>query len=679
MRFAHFQFDPREDKLGEGPSSEVFRAVDTKLGRTVALKLLRPHVEFDPNARERFEREAKHTSDLAHPNIATVFEYGEDRGTSFIAMEYLEGRPLDRILREHRLEYSEGMAIALQVADALSLVHERGFVHRDLKPANLMVLPDGQVKLLDFGICRSSADKSITQEGLLIGTVLYMSPEQVLGEEVDTRSDVFALGAVFYHAFTGELPFPGKSFPEVCLTILEASPRRPTEIREDFPAPLEAFLLKCLSREKSERYARGADALAALQAVSETLRLTSGPERPVAISGRMLVPPFQTDKAHAGFAGGLRNDLKTALERSTHLDVELLDEEPGPGERSGAFLLRATLDLDGQRGRIHYHLDRAHGPDLTETSLLLEEEIEHEDPNEWSLQSKLTGSLVRAIKRRISRYAVAPPAEARLHPGRAERIALEAHEILHRATSRHLISAMAKLRAALKEDESCVLAHAFLAEANVRKFLYWDGDVSFLQEAREEARRALALDAFSAHAHTALGFADLVSGNVGEAQRELRLAIQIDHDEWLAHRLLGGLFTRLENDEAAAPILHRAIALRPTHIGSYDHFYRVLCRLDRYEEAIETGERALALARKHLGEVPDDQEARLHAALLQGRMGLLDEARATVREARRRAPKDPYTLFHAALVHALVDDPEEALALLKEAQERGFHIESEAA
>src|SRR5262245_27021181 len=161
MRFAHFEFDPAKDRLGEGPQSEVFRAVDSRLGRTVALKILRPHVEFDPQAKERFEREAKHTSHLAHQNIATIFEYGEARRTSFIVMEYLEGRTLDKIIKDHRLGFEEGVRIAVQVASALALVHERGLIHRDLKPANVMVLADGTVKLLDFGICRSTNERAI--------------------------------------------------------------------------------------------------------------------------------------------------------------------------------------------------------------------------------------------------------------------------------------------------------------------------------------------------------------------------------------------------------------------------------------------------------------------------------------------------------------------------------------
>jgi tetratricopeptide (TPR) repeat protein/predicted Ser/Thr protein kinase/TolB-like protein len=682
MRFAHFQFNPKADKLGEGPSSEVYRAVDTQLGRTVALKILRPHIEFDPAAKERFEREAKHTSNLAHQNIATVFEYGQDRGTSFIAMEYLEGRTLDRILRDHRLDYEEGMRIALQVCAAVGLVHERGLIHRDLKPANIMVMDDGAVKLLDFGICRSSAESNITQEGMLVGTVLYMSPEQVLGEDIDFRSDVFALGSVFYHAFTGELAFPGKTFPEVCLSILESKPRRPSEIRSGFPPPLEEFLLRCLSREKKDRYPNGPDARGALLAVSDKIKVTSSADRPSTLAGKICIPPFllrdETETAEA-FAGGMRADLSTELIRSTHLDVTLPEGDELPRDADG-FVLRGTLDLEGDRGTVDVVLERGRpGSNGTgDTALIWHDRIEQHDNDEWGLQAKLVGALVRSLKRRLTEYALAPPPEVQRDPAKAENLAHRAHDLLHRGTTRHLMAAVATFRVALKEDEHCKLAHAGLAESYVRKFMYWDGDVSFLQEAREHAQRALTLDTFSAEAHTALGFAHLMSGDLTEAQRELRLAIQIDHEEWLAHRLLGGLLARTGNYEGASPLLQRAIVLRPAHIGSYDHLYNVLCRLDRYEEAIGVADRGMAAAKKHLQEVPDDQEARVHLALLQARMGLADEAYETIEEARGRAKKDPYTLFHAGCVHALLDEPEQAVRLLTEAQERGFYLQSEA-
>ena len=678
MRFAHFQFDPEKDRLGEGPSSEVFQAIDLRLGRTVALKILRPHVEFDPQAKSRFEREAKHTSNLAHPNIATVFEYGQDRGTSFIAMEFLEGRTLDKILKDKRLDYEVGLRIALQVASALKLVHERGLIHRDLKPANIMVLEGGQVKLLDFGICRSTGEASITQEGMLVGTVLYMSPEQVLGDDLDARSDVFSLGSVFYHAFTGELPFPGKSFPEVCMSILESAPKRPSEIRPGFPARLEEFLLRCLSREVDRRYANAGAAYGALTAISDNLRLSSSADRPTAIQGKIMIPPFDL-QAETGdtknFALSLRKDLRTELARATQLDVTLSEAaQPMMGD---AFVLRGTLELGLKKAVLDYVLEKANANGRHETTHIAHDHIERADEDEWSLQAKLVGQVVRSVKKQLTEYASSPPPEERRDPIKAESLARRAHEILHRGTTKHLMAAIATFRAALAEDPSCVLAHAGMGEAMARKFLYWDGEVTFLQEARDSCQRALAIDPFSAEAHTSLGFAHLMSGDTDEAQREFRLAIQIDHEEWLAHRLLGALLGRLGNNEAASPLLQRAIALRPKHIGSYDHLYNVLCRLDRYNEAIEVADRGIAMARKHILEVPDDQEARLHAGMLLARMGLADDARVMVEQARERSPKDAYTCFHCACVLALLGSVEQALALLKEAQERGFYLRAE--
>ena len=693
MRFAHFQFDPRTDKLGEGPSSEIYKAVDTRLGRTVAVKILRPHVEFDPQAKERFEREAKHTSNLAHPNIATIYEYGQDRGTSYIAMEYLEGRTLDKVLKDHRLDYEEGMRIALQVGSAIALVHQRGLIHRDLKPANIMVLDDGQVKLLDFGICRSTGESNITQEGMLVGTVLYMSPEQVLGEDLDVRSDVFALGSVFYHAFTGELAFPGKSFPEVCLSILESTPKAPVDVRQGFPDPLQEFLLRCLQREPRERYPHGGAAYGALLAISDNLRVSASGELPTSLRGRVWIPPITVKEGapdSESFAGSLRRDLRSELQRSTNLEVDLPDSDELPADLGNAFVMRGTLALRGEEALLDYVLERttisrngngqvngSAGQATADTRHIFHEQLRLSDNDEWGLQAKLVSSLVRSIKRRLSEYQLSPPPEERRDPAKAANLARRAHEVLHRGTTRHLMASIATFRQALKEDPSCILAHSGLAEALVAKYVYWDGEVTFLQEARESAQRALAVDPFCAEAHTSLGFAHMMSGDHEEAQREYRLAIQVDHDEWLAHRLLGGLLNRLGTYEGAAPLLTRATVLRPTHIGSYDHLYNALCRLDRYEEAIEVADRGIATARKHLKEVPDDQEARLHMALLSARMGLAEDARRIAEEARQVAPKDAYTCFHAALVYALLGDADTALELLKEARERGFYLETE--
>ncbi|MDP6386170.1 MAG: serine/threonine-protein kinase, partial [Planctomycetota bacterium] len=166
MQFAHFQFDPETDRIGEGALSEVYRAEDMNLGRPVALKILRAHAEIDPQAERRFKREAKHASSLAHEHIATIYEYGEDKGTSFIAMEFLEGETLDKVIKGRTLGFEECLRIAVQVTSALELVHQAGILHRDLKPGNVLLQRNGKLKLLDFGIARARDETNITQQGV---------------------------------------------------------------------------------------------------------------------------------------------------------------------------------------------------------------------------------------------------------------------------------------------------------------------------------------------------------------------------------------------------------------------------------------------------------------------------------------------------------------------------------
>jgi serine/threonine protein kinase/tetratricopeptide (TPR) repeat protein len=682
VKFAHFEFDPEQDRLGEGPQSEVFRAVDTRLGRTVALKVLRPHVELDPAAAQRFDREAKHTSSLEHKNIGTIYEYDKWRGTSYIAMEYMEGRTLDKIVKDGPISFEEGVRIGRQVTAALALVHERGLVHRDLKPANIMVLEDGTVKLLDFGICRSGNEAGITQSGMLVGTVLYMAPEQVRGEEVTPRTDVFALGSVLYHATTGSLPFPGRSFPEVCMAILDGTPLLPSEQRSGFPQPLEGFLLRCLGRDPRERWANGAAAHGALLSVAETMRLSTGLVKSASVKGRVLITPLivRDGNDHANqFAGSLRRDLSSELSRSTQLRITLLENEqlPDNGE-NGTYVMRGRLELDGPRGVLDYVIERANGAKLDDTSELWRDRVEAVDEDEWGLQAQLVGTVARAVKRKLADFALAPSNHVvRRDPQAATAFCFHAHEVLHKGTTKHLLAAVSSFRRAVEADSNCALAYAGLGESHVRKFLYWDGDVSFLEEAEQYARRAIALDPTCAEAHTSLGFAFSVGGRRRDAQREYRLALQIDNDEWLAHRLLGALLARDGNHKGASPLLRRAIALRPSHIGSYDHLYEVLCSLDRYEEALEIADRGIQAARRNLSRVPDDQDARLHLALLLARMGSRDEALAEVARARELAPKDGFTAFHIACVHSLLGDVETGLAALLEAQARGYYVQSE--
>ncbi len=249
--------------LGMGGMGEVYLTHDTRLDRKVALKILPPEVALDQDRMQRFIREAKAASALSHPNVATIYDVGEAEGTSLIAMEYVEGETLAARINGCPMDPSEIVEIGIQVADALDAAHSKGITHRDIKPANLMLTPRRQVKVLDFGLAKitrtesqpvSSDGATGTSPGVVMGTIQYMSPEQVLGHEVDHRSDLFSLGVTFYEMATGRLPFVGKTATETMDRVLHAEPEAISRFSEKMPAELERIVRKCLEKERERRY-----------------------------------------------------------------------------------------------------------------------------------------------------------------------------------------------------------------------------------------------------------------------------------------------------------------------------------------------------------------------------------------------------------------------------------------
>ena len=249
--------------LGKGGMGEVYRARDTKLDRTVALKILPADVATDAERMRRFVSEAKAASALNHPHVATIYEIGEAEGVRFIAMEYVEGQTLAAKINGTPLAINEILELGSQIADALDEAHSKGITHRDIKPANVMLTPRGQVKVLDFGLAKITRPQSIdsnistlakTQSGVVMGTVPYMSPEQALGREVDQRSDLFSLGVVLYEMATGHSPFAGASTTETLDRILHAQPEAMARFNYDVPAELERIVRKCLEKERERRY-----------------------------------------------------------------------------------------------------------------------------------------------------------------------------------------------------------------------------------------------------------------------------------------------------------------------------------------------------------------------------------------------------------------------------------------
>jgi non-specific serine/threonine protein kinase len=577
-RILHYEITQR---LGAGGMGEVFRALDTRLGREVALKFLPAGHQADPQSRARLINEARAASLLRSPNIAVTYDLGEHDGSIFIVMEYVEGELVSTRIARGPLEPRDAVDIAMQVADALDEAHARGIVHRDIKSGNLIITDRGLVKVMDFGLAKflpealRTADSTTLQQtsaGVVLGTVYYMSPEQVLGRQVDHRSDLFSLGVVVYEMVTGRVPFEGDSLTAVADRILHENPAPLAKVAPRAPTELEGLVRKALEKDPSFRYQSARDLYLDLRTLLRAIEggaglrpvdprattiLGFGPAAVAAQENAVAVMTFSNitkeaidDWIGSGIAETVTADLKTvgglsvisraqifdALKNLSRDDTAVLDDRLAidVGRRVGAtWIVGGGYQRLGDMVRI-----TAHFIDVRTSTLVRTVKVDGRISEIFDLQDKIVYELTQGLNLELRGSEIA-------QIERDETRSVEAYE----AYSRGMLSlrtgsrdsldrAIFLFEKATEHDPSYASAWAALGNA-------YDLKASFLNlpELAERAlrfeRRAIEINPRLPDAHRWLGGALMTLGRVDEAIQAHREALLIDPRNAAAHSGLG--------------------------------------------------------------------------------------------------------------------------------------------
>jgi serine/threonine protein kinase/tetratricopeptide (TPR) repeat protein len=541
--------------IGTGGMGRVYRAIDTRLGRTVAIKLLLWELTDDPAYRNRLLREARAVSALSHPNIVVLYDISCNEGVDFLVMEYLPGSSLKKLIPPQGFALTQVVNIGVQAASALAAAHLAGVVHRDVKPANILVADSQVVKVLDFGIAKLPRDATVTNltgGGQIVGTIAYMSPEQTRGEEADAGSDLFSLGCVLYEAATGRAPFGGTGKLAMMHDIATGEPPAPSTLRPGIPAWFDALIAKCLRKERGERFHSMTELGHALKGERSYQEYVT--HEPVRLAS-VAVLPFVSGGGNADgehFGEGLAEDLIGALGvlpqlRVTPRSSAFSFRDKGIGAREIGLRLNVENVLEGsvrrvgQRLRINVQLIKT-----SDGYPIWSERFDRELTDIFQVQDEITATVVSRLRRHLvdlplpvakKRYTEDPEAYTLFLKGR--------HHWSKRPGGTH--AAIECFQKALERDSKYALAYASLADC-YNTLGSWEAGILAPEEAHSKGRayaeRALQLDPGLAEGHTALGYGLLhFAWDLGAAERSMQEAIRLNPaygaaHHWYSHMLI---------------------------------------------------------------------------------------------------------------------------------------------